>query len=315
MSSSRPSPDASQAANRLSNPANASTSTVQPTTSSASPAPSSWVEFNAASPSPGVAQNGVPSTAFPQFSATTAEILNRIRANGPATGTPAFEAKRAEVLQSYVTSDKLPTPPPIAGAGRRGRGGRTHTPSQLKMEIGASPGSGTSGRGSGRGRGRGRGGRGGRGGKRKRSESFDSEDDDSDISTSYTPQQTRTKSGRNVNRPVSFVPTIPEPSQTVKRRRSTKTILTAQCKICHRGTDPTNNRIVFCDMCSTAYHQYCHDPPINNDVVTVLEKEWLCGPCERSKQSVIEGTEGLTSAEGLPIEEVSAGTLFVLTPY
>jgi hypothetical protein len=134
--------------------------------------------------------------------------------------------------------------------------------------------------------------------------------DDSDISSSYTPLPTRTKSGRNVNKPVAFVPTIPEPTQTVKRRRSTKTILAAQCRTCHRGTDPTNNRIVFCDGCNMAYHQYCHDPPISDEVVTVLEKEWLCGPCERSKQTVIEGTDGLVTAEGLSIDEVSLPKLF-----
>ncbi|KAF2687210.1 hypothetical protein K458DRAFT_296867 [Lentithecium fluviatile CBS 122367] len=250
------------------------------------------------------------SPSFPQFSAATAEILKRLQANqGNATGTPAFEAKRAEVLQNYVTSDKLPTPPPVANAGRRGRGGRVGTPSALKGEPGVSSMGSTpaSGRGSGRGRGRGRGGA--RGGKRKRAETQQPSDtlqDDSDISSSYTPLPTRTKSGRNVNRPVTFVPTIPEPTTSVKRRRSTKTILAAQCKICHRGTDPSNNRIVFCDVCTTAYHQYCHDPPIDNEVVNVLEKEWLCGPCGRAKQHVIEGTYGLVAAEGLSIDEKRA---------
>ncbi|KAF2262591.1 hypothetical protein CC78DRAFT_569616 [Lojkania enalia] len=255
-------------------------------------------------------QNGA-APHFSQFSASTTEILERLRANaGNAAGTPAFEAKKAEVLQSYVTSDKLPTPPPIANSGRRGgRSGVRATPSALKTEIsGATPSPTTaatpsSARGSGRGRGRGRGGS--RGGKRKRADSMES-DNDSDISSSYTPLPTRTKSGRSVNKPVTFVPTLPEPAPGVKRRRSTKTILLAQCKVCHRGTDPGNNRIVFCDVCSTAYHQYCHNPPIENEVVTVLEKEWLCGPCERSKRSVIEGTQGLTTGEGLTIEQKRA---------
>jgi len=110
---------------------------------------------------------------FPEYSASTAAILERLQGkSGHAAGSAAFEAKRAEILQSYVTSDKLPTPPPITGAGRRGRGGRVGTPSGLKTEVGASSaGPPSSGRGAGRGRGRGRGGRGGRGGKRKRSES------------------------------------------------------------------------------------------------------------------------------------------------
>lgn len=128
--------------------------------------------------------------------------------------------------------------------------------------------------------------------------------DDSDVSSSYTPLPTRTKSGRSINKPVAFVPTIPEPSQSVKRRKSTKTLLAAKCKTCHRETEPTNNRIVFCDACSTAYHQYCHNPPIENEVVTVLEKEWLCTPCTRSKQSVVEGAQNLIAAESLSIDQV-----------
>ncbi|KAF1837333.1 hypothetical protein BDW02DRAFT_162097 [Decorospora gaudefroyi] len=251
---------------------------------------------------------------FPQYSASTAAILERIQGqNGHAAGSAAFEAKRAEILQSYVTSDKLPPSPPIAGTGRKGRGGRVGTPSGLKTEVGgASPvGAGpSSGRGSGRGRGRGRGrgGRGGRGGKRKRSESDEESDDDadSDKSDSYTPLPTRTKSGRSVNKPVAFVPTIPDPAQGVKRRKSTKTLLAAKCKTCHRETDPANNRIVFCDACSTAYHQYCHNPPIENEVVTVLEKEWLCGPCTRAKQTVVQGAQNLVAGEHLSVDKKRA---------
>ncbi|KAF2133229.1 hypothetical protein P153DRAFT_381668 [Dothidotthia symphoricarpi CBS 119687] len=246
---------------------------------------------------------------FHQFSASTAAILERLHGTGGshASGSAAFEAKKAEIMQAYVTSDKLPTPPPVPNSGRRGRGGRVGTPSALKSDAGASPA--TSGRGSGRGRGRGGRGRGGRrGGKRKRSEESeeeesDDDDEDSDISSSYTPLPTRTKSGRNVNKPVSFVPTIPEPAQGSKRRKSTKTLLSAKCKTCNRDTDPTNNRIVFCDSCNTAYHQFCHNPPISSEVVTVLEKEWLCGPCQRVTQHVVEGTEDLVAAENLSIDQ------------
>lgn len=81
-------------------------------------------------------------------------------------------------------------------------------------------------------------------------------------------------------------------------------MLAAKCKTCQRDTDPSQNRIVFCDSCSTAYHQYCHSPPISNEVVTVLEKEWLCGPCARSKENVVQGTENLVAAESLSIDEV-----------
>ncbi|KAF2865890.1 hypothetical protein BDV95DRAFT_530302 [Massariosphaeria phaeospora] len=320
--------DRPDTANRLPSAMYSTTNLSHAASAPRTPMPPTWSSQTSSFP----AQNGAAAApSYPQFSASTAEILKRISANtGVAAGAAAFEAKKQEVLQNFVTSDKLPTPPPIPNAGKRGKaGGRVGTPSALKTALGAASASPAttatpaSARGSGRGRGRGRGG--GRGGKRKRAESVESDVSigepgvvaplglaltfsqvDSDISSSYTPVTTRTKSGRNVNKPVSFVPTIPEPTPGVKRRRSTKTILAAQCKTCHRGTDPGNNRIVFCDVCNTAYHQYCHDPPIDDEVVNVLEKEWLCGPCERSKQAVIEGTDGLTASDGLSIEEKRA---------
>ncbi|KAL6703353.1 hypothetical protein ACN47E_009771 [Coniothyrium glycines] len=271
------------------------------------PMPPTWSSQMSTAPTNSGAPVGSPG--FTHYSASTAAILQRLQEKGgPATGSAAFEAKKAEILQNYTTSDKLPTPPPVASNGRRGKGGRVSTPSGLKTELGASPAGASSGRGSGRGRGRGRGGRGGRGGKRKRNGSDDeSEDDgDSDVSDSYTPLPTRTKSGRSVNKPVTFVPTIPEPSQGVKRRKSAKTMLAAKCKTCHRETDPSNNRMVFCDACSTAYHQYCHSPPIDNEVVTVLEKEWMCTPCRRTKLSIVQGAQDLISAETLSVDEKRA---------
>jgi hypothetical protein len=149
-----------------------------PEPQSTTPMPPAWSSQMSTFPANSGAAGG---PNFPQYSASTAAILERIQGkNGHAAGSAAFEAKRAEILQSYVTSDKLPTPPPAASTGRRGRGGRVSTPSGLKTEVGASPSGPPPGRssGRGRGRGRGRGGRGGRGGKRKRSES----DEDSDVS-------------------------------------------------------------------------------------------------------------------------------------
>lgn len=312
------SPDADSIGNGPSNVIGGAAS-IPASPQSTTPMPPAWPSQMSTAPAN---NSAAPGPSFPQFSASTAAILERLQGKGHASGSAAFEAKRAEILQNYVTSDKLPTPPPASSSVRRGRGGRFSTPSGLKAEVGASPAGGSSGRGSGRGRGRGRGRGGGRGGKRKRSDSDEESDvsvcsvsldvgtdlvqhaDDSDISSSYTPLPTRTKSGRSVNKPVAFVPTIPEPSQGVKRRKSAKTLLAAKCKTCHRETDPTNNRIVFCDACSTAYHQYCHNPPIENEVVTVLEKEWLCTPCMRSKQSVVAGAQNLIAAEGLSIDEV-----------
>jgi len=171
MSSSVPPNDPAGGGNR---PANATSGAASSTPQSNAPA---WSANMSTFPANG---NAGAAPSFPQFSASTAAILERLqgRASGPSSGSAAFEAKKAEILQNYVTSDKLPTPPPITGNGRRGRGGRIGTPNTLKGDAGASPAGASSGRGSGRGRGRGRGGRGGRGGKRKRNDS----DEDDDVS-------------------------------------------------------------------------------------------------------------------------------------
>lgn len=152
---------------------------------------------------------------FPQFSASTAAILERLqgRASGPASGSAAFEAKKAELLQNYVTSDKLPTPPPIAAGSRRGRGAKAGTPNRVKVE-GASPTVASSGRGAGRGRGRGRGGRGGRGGKRKRK---DSDEDEQVSAWSLSRQQpvdmTRTTTTRTSRTHTLRCPHAPSPAE------------------------------------------------------------------------------------------------------
>ncbi|KAL5113537.1 hypothetical protein ACEQ8H_008576 [Pleosporales sp. CAS-2024a] len=290
-----------------SGPTNAPGDAAAPAASTPQSNAPAWSANMSTFPANGSAATG---PSFPAFSASTAAILERLQGKpgGHASGSAAFEAKRAEILQNYVTSDKLPTPPPITSTARRPRGGRVGTPNMVKTEAGDSPARPASGRAPGRGRGRGRGGRGGRGGKRRRSETDEDNDDDdnSAVSDSYTPLPTRTKSGRSVNKPVAFVPVIPEPSQGVKRRKSAKTLLAAKCKTCHRDVDPSNNRIVFCDACSTAYHQYCHTPSIDNQVVTVLDKEWLCAPCRRTKETVVSGAEDLVAAEGLSVDQKRA---------
>ncbi len=88
-----------------------------------------------------------------------------------------------------------------------------------------------------------------------------------------------------------------------------------------------HNMIVFCDGCNTPYHQYCHDPPIEDEVVKVEEKEWLCVEClgVRKGSIAVGGATGAVgvngvgdvdlrtavSGEGLSPDEVS----FAYSPY
>ncbi|TKA72383.1 hypothetical protein B0A49_03420 [Cryomyces minteri] len=268
------------------------------------------------------------SFAVPQFSASTEEILKRVNANATANaGTQGWEAAREQVLKSMRTSNSMPTPPPIPSTSKRGRGGSklaspaAPAPAAVAAATAAveadpavtanmtpapaiarTTGS-VRGRGSGRGRGRG----GGRGGKRKRAESADS-DNDSDISSSYTPLPTKTKSGRNVTKPTTFTPPLPSPSSAPKKRRpyNKRNIEATVCKTCQRGHSPASNMIVFCDGCNTPYHQFCHHPPIEKEVVTVAEKEWFCGACTLSRESANLDVTDLVSGEGLSVERKRA---------
>lgn len=152
-----------------------------------------------------------------------------------------------------------------------------------------------------------RGNRGGRGGKRKRSE-----DDDGGISSdSETYAPTTTKSGRNVQKPTSFVPP-PQPSPPTmpsfkKKRTYRRNPESAVCKICLRGVSPASNMIVFCDGCNVPYHRYCHQPPIDQSVIDEFDKEWYCKQCERERiQPVPEAhVVGFVAAENASAEQVS----------
>jgi len=152
-----------------------------------------------------------------------------------------------------------------------------------------------------------RGGRGGRGGKRKRA---DDEDDDGASSDSETYAPTTTKSGRNVQKPTTFVPPpqpSPPPMPSFKKKRVyRRNPESAVCKACLRGVSPANNMIVFCDGCNVPYHRYCHQPPIDQSVIDEVDKEWYCKQCERERIQPVPETHvvGFVAAENASAEEV-----------
>ncbi|KAL4911569.1 hypothetical protein BDW74DRAFT_143197 [Aspergillus multicolor] len=119
----------------------------------------------------------------------------------------------------------------------------------------------------------------------------DSSSDESDIA----PTATQTTSGRQVKRPSLYVPSPLTPalpressgligtSDRAKGRkqgsRKVKSI-NIRCVYCERGHSLSSNTIVFCDGCNRPWHQHCHDPPIENEVIAVKEKEWFCRECK-----------------------------------
>lgn len=299
-------------------PAPSSTSPSVPT-SKAAIAALAQLQPSLSRPHPNGAAN------FPRLSATTEEILKRVSANGGAQ--PGWEAMREQVLQGMVTTQDIPTPPPMGSSRGKGRGAgasgvKMETPRRGSTVVAGSPP--TSGRGRG---GRGRGG-GGRGGKRKRVKKDEDEDNgdpettdvwpsgmqipmksvevakspeltptqDSAMSEEITSLPTKTKSGRKVHRPAQFDPATKTPT---RRRGPYRRLAEATvCRVCQRGHSPARNMIVFCDGCNKAYHQYCHNPPIEDEVVKVEEKEWQCSDCTDIWRNELLG--GLAKGESRP---------------
>ena len=141
----------------------------------------------------------------------------------------------------------------------------------------------------------------GRGMKRKRKKDDDDDDekDDTDASEEFTPIAA-TSSGRRINQVKTFSPVVldpmkglasknlqsaarapvPEsPSTGKKAKKRRKPGEAAVCINCGRGHSPNTNMIVFCDGCSTPWHQYCHDRPITPSFIQIEEKEWNCAEC------------------------------------
>ncbi|KAI9824296.1 MAG: hypothetical protein M1826_007393 [Phylliscum demangeonii] len=68
------------------------------------------------------------------------------------------------------------------------------------------------------------------------------------------------------------------------------------CRICQRAPSPRSNPIVICDGCNGLYHQYCHDPPIEDEVIRVEENEWLCADCMGVRADANMAADGVASS-------------------
>ncbi|KAJ5736806.1 uncharacterized protein N7483_001931 [Penicillium malachiteum] len=96
------------------------------------------------------------------------------------------------------------------------------------------------------------------------------------------PVETRTsRAGRALKAPKAYAP-VPTASTTGKRPTRKKAIV---CVKCHRGHSPNTNMIVFCDGCDATWHQLCHDPPIDDQVVLEKDTAWLCRSCSPVRRS------------------------------
>ncbi|KAF6239675.1 hypothetical protein HO173_002221 [Letharia columbiana] len=165
----------------------------------------------------------------------------------------------------------------------------------------------------------------GRGIKRKRKKGDDDDDDekdDTDASEEFTPIAA-TSSGRRINQVKTFSPVVldpvkglsnktpqsaarapvPEPPSTARKtKKRRKPGEAAVCINCGRGHSPNSNMIVFCDGCSTPWHQYCHDRPITPSFIQIEEKEWNCAECTVVQEEKMHLT-GKVSAGRMSLSE------------
>ncbi|KAJ5084427.1 hypothetical protein NUU61_009006 [Penicillium alfredii] len=124
----------------------------------------------------------------------------------------------------------------------------------------------------------------------------DSETEEEEASAAPAESRT-TRSGRVTNRPAAYgsVDAVAnkEAAPTSKTSRKRKRVYRKKdanivCARCQRGNSPSTNAIVFCDGCNAAWHQKCHDPPIDNEVIRVKEMEWYCHECKPTQKPADE---------------------------
>lgn len=120
---------------------------------------------------------------------------------------------------------------------------------------------------------------------------------------------TTTKSGRQILKPDTYDPAA-EDNAKKRNRLGTRTTEQALCKRCTRMHSPAANQMVFCDGCNDPYHQRCHDPWIEDEVVRDPDLKWYCVVCatkrerlQPRKKAVVEQPR-FGSWAGKPIAQV-----------
>ncbi len=130
------------------------------------------------------------------------------------------------------------------------------------------------------------------GGSPKPDEAEEVEDESSSEDYSQAHYNTRTKSGRTVQRPAQYTgekitygsgsrlaSALGTPVQSSTARRLASPSEIQFCSICSRGNSPPGNRIVYCGFCETPYHQLCHEPVIDEIFINLTDAEWYCKKC------------------------------------
>jgi hypothetical protein len=93
---------------------------------------------------------------------------------------------------------------------------------------------------------------------------------------------TMTKSGRQVLKPDTYDPAA-EHGAKKSAKLVKRTPEQALCRKCTRMHSPASNQMVFCDGCNDPWHQRCHDPWIDDEVVKDQNVHWYCMVCQAKR--------------------------------
>ncbi|KAI0873119.1 hypothetical protein GGS24DRAFT_464913 [Hypoxylon argillaceum] len=285
-----------------------------PTASTATLAPS-----QAPSPAPSSTSSSAHRPYVPQFSAATQMILSRINSKPGSLSAAlssassiarsieksAFEDAKRRLVMNMNTSLTMPMPSPKPGQSssmsdsfQLRTSAPVPTPGTAKPTIPAKPAAskpvsikqkGKPARGTKRKRGKDNG----------DASPSQSELDDSDTDAAAKAQKaaTKTKSGRQVQKPTQFNPGDGGSAQK-RKHYGKRTAEQALCKVCTRGLSPNMNQIVFCDGCNFCWHQMCHDPYIDDDFVSDETRSWFCSRCLAKREKALAKKKTLEEYKG-----------------
>lgn len=93
---------------------------------------------------------------------------------------------------------------------------------------------------------------------------------------------TTTKSGRHILKPDTYDPAA-EDNAKKRAQLGKRTAEQALCKKCMRMHSPATNQMVFCDGCNDPWHQRCHDPWIEDEVIKDQSLKWFCSVCQAKR--------------------------------
>ncbi|KGO44925.1 Zinc finger, PHD-finger [Penicillium expansum] len=110
---------------------------------------------------------------------------------------------------------------------------------------------------------------------------------------STTLASNRTRSGRHITQPAArqaepvVIKGRPVKAAAKKRKRLNRQV-NIVCTGCYRGHSPSNNLIVLCDSCDAPWHQKCHNPNIDNEVIEIPEMNWFCIKCKPEQRQTAQ---------------------------